>query len=602
MSEYKRLPFLILILTVVSLGIAAITISTLYQAAFEENRSRLVNIAQSRARLIESIAQYDVEHKKSLPDEYHDYDPFKATLSKIIEAHDKFDGFGKTGEFTMAQHKGEEINFLLRHRHKELRFPLDNISFDSQLAEPMRLALSGKSGTIIGLDYRGEKVLAAYEPVAVMDLGIVAKMDLKEVRAPYIKAGITAIVVSIFLIFFGAILFFRVTNPMIRNLAASEARLRRLFESRMTGVLFWNATGDITDANDLFLEMVGYSRDDLLLGKVSWADMTPPEYKKLDEIALEELASAGVSTQFEKEYIRKDGSRIPILVSAATLMESELNGVAFIQDITERKQAANERKSLEIHMRQHQKLESIGTLASGVAHEINNPINGIMNYAQLISDRSGEETKLKGYAQEIISETERVATIVRNLLTFSRDEKETHSPANIQDIVNDTISLVQTIIRHDQIALELDVPDNLPKIRCRSQHIQQVLMNLLTNARDALNERYPDYDENKMMVVKVRPFERENIKWIRMTVEDHGIGISEEIRNRIFDPFYTTKDRTKGTGLGLSISYGIVEDHLGELNVESEPGQYTHFHVDLRVNNGWTMDGTREEDIKEGKA
>ncbi|MDP8205265.1 MAG: HAMP domain-containing sensor histidine kinase, partial [Candidatus Electryonea clarkiae] len=185
---------------------------------------------------------------------------------------------------------------------------------------------------------------------------------------------------------------------------------------------------------------------------------------------------------------------------------------------------------------------------------------------------------------------ERVSTIVRNLLTFSRAEKETHSPANIQDIVNDTNSLVQAIIKHDQITLELDIPDDLPQIRCRSQQIQQVLMNLLTNARDALNERYPDYDENKLLTIKVRPFERDEIDWIRLTVEDHGIGIPEEIQDRIFDPFFTTKDRATGTGLGLSISYGIIKDHHGEMHVESETGQYTRFHVDLKVNSDWTLD------------
>lgn len=127
-------------------------------------------------------------------------------------------------------------------------------------------------------------------------------------------------------------------------------------------------------------------------------------------------------------------------------------------------------------------------------------------------------------------------------------------------------------------------------------------MNLLTNARDALNEKYPEYDDDKIMIIKVRPFEKENIKWLRMTVEDHGVGIPDEIRDRIFDPFFTSKDRTKGTGLGLSISYGIIEDHLGKIHVESEPGQHTRFHVDLRVNNGWTLESTNEEENKRGKA
>ncbi len=588
MNERKRLFFLILILTVVSLSVATITISMLYNVAFKEDRARLINIAQSRARLIEAVARYDAEAETRFSNEVTDYNPFKATMSQITDAHSNFQGFGKTGEFTLAKREGDKIVFLLRHRHSDVTHPED-ISFDSELAAPMRLALSEKSGTIVGLDYRGETVLAAYEPVAVLNLGIVVKMDLSEVRSPFILAGITAGSISILLIFLGALLFFKVTNPMIRKIVSSEARFRSIFESRMTGIIFWDANGDITDANDLFFEMVGYNRDDLLSGNMRWSDMTPVEYKEQDEIALKELASTNVLTPYEKEYLRKDGTRLPILIGAAALPGTEMNGVAFILDITERKQALEDRKKLEIHLRQHQKLESIGTLAGGVAHEINNPINGIMNYAQLINDRLDQDSPLKEFAIEIGKETERVAVIVRNLLTFSRDEKETHSPADIQDIVDETISLVQTIIRHDQITLEIDIPDDLPKIRCRSQQIQQVLMNLLTNSRDTLNERYPEFDEDKLLIVKVRSFEKDDMKWIRMTVEDHGVGIKDDIRDRIFDPFFTTKDRTKGTGLGLSISYGIVEDHLGEMHVESEPGQYTRFHVDLRVNNGWTL-------------
>ncbi len=284
-----------------------------------------------------------------------------------------------------------------------------------------------------------------------------------------------------------------------------------------------------------------------------------------------------------------------------------------IHDITERKRAEEHRRTAEAQLRQSQRLESIGTLAGGVAHEINNPINGIMNYAQLIRDELGQEPgELGEFACEIVHETERVAAIVKSLLQFARHDKRSHSPARVCDIVEGTSSLIRTVMRHDQITLSIDVPDSLPEIRCRSQQIQQVVMNLLTNARDALNDKYEGYDENKVIEVKALLLAQGRPKrfpcrrlapdakasdvresppalrsgdavppMIRITVADRGTGIPDRVRERMFDPFFTTKARDKGTGLGLAISHGIVKDHGGDMSVESKPGEYTRFHVDL---------------------
>jgi PAS domain S-box-containing protein len=248
-----------------------------------------------------------------------------------------------------------------------------------------------------------------------------------------------------------------------------------------------------------------------------------------------------------------------------------------------------ETRKLEEQLMHSQKIESIGTLAGGVAHEINNPINGIMNYAQLILDRLEKESPAREFAKEILQETQRIAKIVRNLLTFARHEKQSHSPAQLSDIVASVLSLIQTVMRHDQIDLHVEIPADLPKIKCRSQQIQQVLMNLMTNARDALNERYPDYNQEKRLRVYAEVITKQGRRFIRTTVEDSGTGIPTEILDRIFDPFFTTKPKEAGTGLGLSISYGIVKDHGGELSVESEPGRYTRFHLDLPVDNGWAL-------------
>ena len=179
-----------------------------------------------------------------------------------------------------------------------------------------------------------------------------------------------------------------------------------------------------------------------------------------------------------------------------------------------------------------------------------------------------------------------MATIVRNLLTFARHETQSHSPADIHEIIGATLSLIQTVMPRDQITLEMDIPENMPRIKCRSQQIQQVLMNLLTNARDALDEKYPECNPDKIIRVTAQVFEKAGKAWIRTTVEDHGTGISPEIQEKMFDPFFTTKEPGKGTGLGLAISHGIVEEHGGELHCESEPGQWTRFHLDLPVDEG----------------
>ena len=292
-----------------------------------------------------------------------------------------------------------------------------------------------------------------------------------------------------------------------------------------------------------------------------------------------------------EQLIRIDGSTIDVEMSAIPISYNNTpSAIVFARDITDRLKLEKSQQALEAQLRNQQKLEAIGTLAGGVAHEINNPLSGILNYAQLILDELPIDTSSAVYASEIIHETERISEIVKSLLQFSRQEKQSHSYASIYDIINHTILLIQTIIKKDQIELILDIEENLPDIKCRSQQIQQVLMNLLTNARDALNEKYPKFNENKIILLSCRQFTTDGRRWIRIFVEDRGNGIPVELREKIFEPFFSTKPKELGTGLGLSISFGIVKDHHGQIRIESEPGKYTGFIVDLPVDNGWNLE------------
>jgi PAS domain S-box-containing protein len=263
-------------------------------------------------------------------------------------------------------------------------------------------------------------------------------------------------------------------------------------------------------------------------------------------------------------------------------------GVAL--DVTERTQIAQERGVSHAHARHQQRLEAIGTLASGVAHEINNPVQSIMNYAQLIARRAGA-SEVSTYAQEILHEAQRVASIVKGLLSFARQEGEPYTDVHVREIVSSTLSLVSALLRKEGIALEVELGEEMPAVRCHPQQIQQVLMNLIGNARDALNERYDAGDPNKRILITARSWRLDQGSFVRLTIEDHGVGIPAPALEKVFDPFWTSKAQDQAAGLGLSVSQGIVVEHGGAISVESEPGRFTRFHVDLPASAGHSAYG-----------
>jgi len=240
-----------------------------------------------------------------------------------------------------------------------------------------------------------------------------------------------------------------------------------------------------------------------------------------------------------------------------------------------------ERREAETQLIQASKLASIGELAAGVSHEINNPINGIINCADILMDNLAGDPENRQFAELVRSEADRIAVIVRNLLAFSRQDPHTPSLARVHDIVEVVLSLVKKTLQKSLIHLIVEVPEDLPRIRCRSEQLHQVLMNIVINAIHALDARYPHGDPDKKLIIRGHVHKVPSRQWVRLTVEDHGTGVAPEHMDRLFDPFFTTKGRNKGTGLGLSVSAGIVRAHNGHLRAESEAGSYTRFHIDL---------------------
>jgi two-component system NtrC family sensor kinase len=254
-----------------------------------------------------------------------------------------------------------------------------------------------------------------------------------------------------------------------------------------------------------------------------------------------------------------------------------------VKNVIEVSTDVTQKLSLQAESMRMARLASMGELAAGVAHEINNPINGIVNYAQILIDESGPGGDEIEIPKRIIKEGNRIATIVRSLLSFARQDKAERMPVHIHEILADSLALSGMQLEKDGITIKVDVPPELPQILANPQQIEQVLLNIINNARHALNERYPQSDPNKILEIQGEALTIMDRPYVRMAFHDRGKGIPEGHLNRLMDPFFSTKDETCSTGLGLSISHGIVSDHGGKLTIKSVEHQYTKVEVLLPV-------------------
>jgi signal transduction histidine kinase len=236
---------------------------------------------------------------------------------------------------------------------------------------------------------------------------------------------------------------------------------------------------------------------------------------------------------------------------------------------------------LEQEARRSNHLASLGELAAGVAHEINNPINGIINYAQILADDSQVGEENREILRSITEEGERIANIVSNLLTFARARQEKKGTVSLREVLAATLPLTEAQLSKDHIELRMDVDLDLPEVLAHTQQIQQVILNLVSNARYALNARYPTVHENKILHIYAESGTAAGRPLVRLVFRDFGTGIPAGQLSKVMDPFFTTKPSGQGTGLGLSICHGILKDHGGALKIDSIEGSHTMVAIEL---------------------
>jgi len=388
-----------------------------------------------------------------------------------------------------------------------------------------------------------------------------------------------------------------------RALRESEMRFNHLAYSGILGIVIGDTNGEIYELNDAFLRIIGYTREEFEAGAFKLFELTPSEWREQDRIALEHFKATGSIRAREKEYFRKDGSRVPVLVGGAMLDAPRF--IAFALDLSEQRHAelasaravaTAERESAtrarveqtlrqtEEQLRQSQKMEAIGTLAGSVAHDFNNLLSVIMSYSDLLLAGLPRSDPMRPDLEQIARAGGRAADLTRQLLAFSRQQVMQPKVVNFNDAITGMAQMLSRLIGED-IELTLLPGRGLGTVFVDPTQLEQVVLNLVVNARDAMprggkltiesGDVDLDHDyASEHLGVEAGPY-------VMLSVSDTGMGMDHTTQARIFEPFFSTKERGKGTGLGLSTVFGIVKQSGGSIWVYSELGEGTTFKIYL---------------------
>ncbi len=367
-------------------------------------------------------------------------------------------------------------------------------------------------------------------------------------------------------------------------LRRSEERYRLTFEKAAVGVTHVALEGSFLRVNQKFCDIVGYSREELV--GMTFQEITHPDDLDHDLVLVREMVARERETcSSEKRYIRKDGELVWVSITVSMVWEEDGGSGYFInvvEEIGARKEAEATQRKLEGQLRQAQKMEAIGTLAGGVAHDFNNILQAVMGYTELLGERITDDEDAHCELEEIEKGCERAAMLTRQLLTFSRQQVIRPAHIDIDEVITGVLKMLRRLIGED-IDLVYQSPAPLAAIFADRNQLEQVLMNLAINARDAMpgGGVLTVQAENRELDTEACRSYEEILpgRHVVLSISDTGLGMDGETRTRIFDPFFTTKGPGRGTGLGLSTVYGIVRQHEGHIFVTSEPGQGARFEI-----------------------
>lgn len=435
-----------------------------------------------------------------------------------------------------------------------------------------KLFPNDEMATALGLNsYAGYPLFAASgEPT-----GLIAVMDRKPLADPEVTESMLRIFAE------------RASTEIERRqaeqaLRTSEEQYRSIFSASVDGLALWDPDGRMVDANPAFWKMHGYSRSELL-------SLEPRQFVHADFYPRFEqflrTFDSGQPFHTEARDVRKDGSEFDVEVHGVlTQYRGHTHLLSIVRNITQRKQAEYDRVRLEAQLRQAQKMEAIGHLTGGIAHDFNNILSSIMGYVVLAIERQAQlgDEKLANYLERANHSAQRARDLIQQMLTFSRGQRGEAMTLSLPPLVKESVKLLSSTLP-STVEMRMELDADLSPVRMDPVHIEQVLMNLCINARDAMAG-------SGNITVKLRQAEdlcavcsscQQPLQgnFVELAVHDTGPGIAPAILERMFEPFFTTKQKGKGSGMGLSTVHGIIHEHRGHIVVDTAPGEGAAFRI-----------------------
>ena len=353
--------------------------------------------------------------------------------------------------------------------------------------------------------------------------------------------------------------------------------LRNLIESSVDGIIAADIKGNILIFNKGAEKLLGYNAQEVI-GKLHITEIYPPggagEIMRM--LRTTQFGGIGKLETTQSTLVNKDGEHIPINISAAIVHEDgiEIASVGIFTDLREKLKMERELQDAQFQLLQSEKMSSLGKLAAGVAHEINNPLGGILIYSNLLLEDMDEDDLKREDLRRIASEATRCKDIVKSLLEFARQTEPKMDSIDINRSINDGLYFLENQATFHNIEIVKELNPTLPLVHGNSSQLKQVFMNMMVNAAEAMDG---------LGVLTVTTSLSADDLSVLVEFSDTGKGIPPEDMPRIFDPFFTTKEVGKGTGLGLSLSYGVIEAHKGKIDLKSKVGEGTSFIIQLPV-------------------